>query len=206
MRKITLFITVLTVLVCLNGCSDTGNKTDATIPESGVLTITFDYEKQSGHASNQFAVWIEDMDGNYVKTLYATRYTANGGYKNRPDSIFLWVEKSELASMEKSDVDALTSATPKEGALSYVWDLTDKNGDEVTPGEYRFFVEGSLRWKNRVLYTGVVDISGTAVTVQGEAEYIYESSNGQPVLTAEASENNMVNGVTASWEPKVHAD
>ena len=66
---------------------------------TGEVIITFDYEKQSGSASNQFAVWIEDMDGNYLNTLYATKWTANGGFKSRPDSIAMWVAKSDIASM-----------------------------------------------------------------------------------------------------------
>ena len=43
------------------------NSTEPDAPEavSGEVIITFDYERQSGSASNQYAVWIEDMDGNY---------------------------------------------------------------------------------------------------------------------------------------------
>ena len=173
-------------------------------PESGAFTITFDYVKQTGTASNQFAVWIEDMDGNLVRTLYATGFTANGGYKNRPDSIPLWVEKSGLAAMTKADVDTVTGATPRQGALSYEWDLTDKNGAVVPSGEYKFFVEGSLRWKNRVVYTGVVDIGGGAATVNGEAEYSYASSGGQPALSGDSPENAMISGVTAEWKPAAY--
>ena len=84
-----------------------------------MLTVEFNYEKISGSASNQFAVWIEDMNGKYINTLYATRWTANGGYKNRPDSIALWVEKSNLESMSKAEVDAIAGATPSAGSVSY---------------------------------------------------------------------------------------
>jgi hypothetical protein len=37
-------------------------------------------------ASNQFAFWIEDMDGYYVDVLYVTRYTSPEGYGQRPNS------------------------------------------------------------------------------------------------------------------------
>ena len=200
MRKIPLLAAVLS-LALLCACSGGESNAEPPIPKSGELTIIFDYEKQSGHASNQFAVWIEDMDGNLIKTLYATKFTAHGGYKNRPDSLSLWVENSGLASMPKADVDAVSGATPKAGALSYAWDLTDQSGGAVTSGEYKFFVEGSLRWKNRVLYSGVVDVSGSAATVQGNAEYIYEGSDGQPALSEDAVENGMIGAVTAVWEP-----
>jgi rhodanese-related sulfurtransferase len=161
------------------------------------LNITFDYARQSGSASNQFAVWIEDMDGKLVKTLYATRYTANGGYKVRPDSISLWVEKSGLESLSKEEVDAFTSATPRAGSLSYTWDLTDSDGNTVEPGEYQVFIEGSLRWKNRVLFSGVVDTSGGTPKI--EAQYLYEGSNGQPALTEDSTENGMISNAAAVW-------
>ena len=165
----------------------------------GLAVISFDYKKQSGYASNQFAVWIEDMDGHFIKTLYATNYTAKGGYKNRPDSIALWVEKSGLASMDKPD--AAAGATPKAGTLSYEWDLTSADGGAVAPGEYRFFVEGSLRWKNRVIYSGVIKTGGGAAEITAGAEFIREASDGQPALTDGSPENAMIGAVTASFTP-----
>jgi len=36
---------------------------DATGLQGPVVIMSFDYEKQSGYASNQFAVWIEDLMG-----------------------------------------------------------------------------------------------------------------------------------------------
>ena len=166
---------------------------------SGQVIITFDYVKQSGAASNQFAVWIEDMYGNFVKTLFATRWTTNGGYKNRPDSIALWVERSGLASMTKAEIDAISGASPRTDALNFVWDLTDAKDNAVSPGAYRFFVEGTLRWKNYVLYSGVIEVGDAAVTVAAEAEYIYEASDKYAALTSDSPENAMIGAVTASF-------
>ena len=163
------------------------------------LVITFDFVSQSGYASNQFAVWIEDLEGNFVKTLYATRYTANGGYRNRPDSIPTWVRKSNLADMSKSEVDAITSATPRSGTLSYLWDMADKDGVPVPSGEYKFFVEGSLRWKNRVLYSGVVDIGSISTRIELELERFYEADSNQAALTSNSIENSMLSGVFANF-------
>ena len=168
---------------------------------SGELVITFDYQKQSGHASNQFAVWIEDEEGNIMRTLYVTRYTAGGGYADRPDSIPVWVHKSNLASMADEEVDMIAGATPKPGTLSYAWDLTDKNNSVITPGKYRFFVEGSLRWKNRVMYSGEIEIGGASVTTKAEAEWFYESGNNQQALSDDSPETSMIRAVTASFIP-----
>ena len=198
--KWILFIIVF-MLFTLSACTGDNKNLDTRTFDSGRLTIAFNYEKQSGSASNQWAVWIEDMYGNYVNTLYATRWTANGGYQTRPDSIKLWVEKSNLAAMNKSEVDAISSATPTNGSHSYVWNLTDKSGDTVQHGEYRFFVEGTLRWKNYVLYSGIINISNMPHMVTAEVEFIYEASDRYAALTGESPENNMIRNVTASFIP-----
>ena len=179
----------------------TSVKSDETLSLGGELTITFDYEKISGWATNQFAVWIEDTDGNYINTLYATKWTANGGYKSRPDSIKIWVKKSGVDSMQKSAVDAISGATPKAGKLSYSWDLTYSNGETVPQGEYMFFVEGTLRWQNHVVYSGVIEIGDNAVTVTAEAEYFFEESGDNPALNEDSLEVAMISGVVAVFEP-----
>jgi hypothetical protein len=181
---------------------DNSVEPDAPEAVSGEVVITFDYERQSGSASNQFATWIEDMDGNYINTLYATQWTAKGGYKNRPDSIALWVEKSGIKAMPDYYVDAISGATPKSsGSQSYTWDLKDINGDMVTPGEYKFFVVGTLRWKNYVLYSGAIEIGDAPVTVQAGAEYVYEASDRQAALTGDSPEIKMIGAVTARYNP-----
>lgn len=228
MKNLTIAVVALLMVFGLSACSS-GNDTSsdpspapaessAPAPESGdsiesesemssvestgEVIVEFDFEKQSGHASNQFAVWVEDVNGNLIKTLYATKYTANGGYKDRPDSIHRWVAKSELATMDKSQVDAITSATPKQGPVSYTWDLTDMNGDKIQPGEYVVFVEGSLRWRNSVLFSGNIEVGDSPVTVQASSEYYYESADGQDALTSDSPENSMLQDVTIRFIPE----
>jgi hypothetical protein len=105
--------------------------------------------------------------------------------------------------MEKPEVDAIAGATPKAGAQTYTWDLTDTDGNTVPPGEYWFIVEGSLRWKNRVLYSGVINIGGEATTAEALAEYTYEVSDDQPALSSESIENDMITAVKADFAPAV---
>jgi hypothetical protein len=157
------------------------------------VTVSFDYARQPGSASNQFAVWIEDTAGGYVKTLYATRYTANGGYERRPDSIPIWVAKS--------GVDAVTSATPEAGPLSYAWDLTDKDGNTVPQGAYKVFVEGTLRWKNQVLYSGVIDLAKGAASMDLAPEFAFAGADSQPALTTDSPEASMIANVKAAFAP-----
>jgi len=123
--------------------------------------VSFDFNRQGGVASNQFAVWIEDAQGRYVRTLYATRWTAAGGWRRRESSVPQWVRQSGLAGRNQAHVDALAGPTPRTGAVSHAWDGRNYAGQAVPPGEYRVFVEGSLRWENRVVYTAVIRLGET---------------------------------------------
>jgi hypothetical protein len=63
------------------------------------LEISFTCDNLLMVASNQYAIWIEDMDGNYIDTLYVTRYTAGEGYRRRPKSIRNWVAAANPRDM-----------------------------------------------------------------------------------------------------------
>ncbi|MCX7795300.1 MAG: DUF2271 domain-containing protein [bacterium] len=121
----------------------------------GLLEISFDFKRQGTIASNQFAVWIEDEKGKLVKTLYVSRFTAKGGYLFRKDCLPIWVEKAKPSSLPPEAIDAITGATPSTGPRKYTWDGKDENGNYVPSGKYRFCIEATLYWTNRVLYSGV---------------------------------------------------
>ena len=196
--KKTILLSVICVLALMAACGQPAAKEDQSA-QNGQMTISFDYAAQEGYASNQFAVWVENTDGAVVKTLYATRFAAKGGYEKRPDAIPVWVERSGVAQMD--NVDAITSATPKSGALQYSWDLTNDAGERVPNGTYRYFVEGTLRWKNHVLYTGEITLGGEATSSQASAEYAYVASDDSPALTDDSPEHSMITNVTAVFTP-----
>jgi len=101
----------------------------------------------------------------------------------------------------KAEVDTITGATPRAGSLSYTWDLTGADGAAVLQGEYMFFVEGTLRWRNFVLYSGIIEIGNNPVIVHADAEYTYESSGRNNALTVNSPENDMIGLVTATFTP-----
>jgi len=156
--------------------------------QANKVEVSFTYTKQSGFASNQFAVWIEDAQGHHVKTLYATKFTAAGGWQKREYSLPLWVKQSNLAKMNKAQVDAITSSTPKSGDLRYVWDGTDGTGKAVPAGEYRIIVEASLRNENSVIYTAVIKL-GEKGKVTAQARYTGTST----------AERGMIGPVTVTY-------
>jgi flagellar hook assembly protein FlgD len=76
--------------------------------------------------------------------------------------------------MPKRDIDAITSATPRTGTQSYRWDGTDRNGNRLAAGEYRIFLEATLRGENRVLYSASVTLGsgqGSNIEAQVRTEY-----------------------------------
>ena len=81
-------ICVIGMVVMLSGCREVPPE-QASTPETqkNQVTVSFDFKRVNSHGTNQFAVWIENQSGEYVKTLTATKFTADGGYKRRPTSI-----------------------------------------------------------------------------------------------------------------------
>ena len=152
--------------------------------DSPSVKVTFPYIRQNGIASNQFAVWIEDANGQFIKTLYATRYTARGGYAVRKDSIPTWVKRANAVNTPKEELDAVSGATPMSGTLTYIWDCTGKDGKSVPPGKYKVFVEGTLRWKSRVLYSGTITVGKNADTVRAQPQYSVKSDQHGNMLGA----------------------
>jgi hypothetical protein len=166
-----------------------------TLYAQNAVEVSFVFTRQSGAASNQYAVWVEDAAGAVVKTLYATQYTARGGWKVRAQSIPLWVKKSGVASMSKASLDAITAATPRAGTVVYTWDGTDTSGKKAPRGEYRVVIEGSLRWGGRVVYTAVVS-ENAAGQIAVETRYY----DGETELTDSGIplEKNMISSVSVS--------
>jgi len=82
----------------------------------------------------QTAVWIEDRDGNFVKTIYVSGFS--GHVKEKEVRLPKWANSSKFV-----DVDAVTGASINVGHHIYVWDLKDSLGRRVTAGEYVVKVE-----------------------------------------------------------------
>ena len=76
--------------------------------------------------ASQCAVWLEDANGNYVRTLYVTQRASKrnwivGPKAGRPESLPVWYHAAHYESVKgapgNSDVDAVTAATPKGGVV-----------------------------------------------------------------------------------------
>jgi len=138
MYRYSIFIIILILAGCASQRSmDEEQKVIRTSPENNIrmLEIQFVAGEEFNHPS--FAIWTEDLYGNYIETLYVTQYVAKGkfafgeiepgkwknepGEARRPATLPYWAHKRNIQapdglyvpSPETEVPDALTSATPK---------------------------------------------------------------------------------------------
>ena len=124
------------------------------------VELSFNYQKQSGAGSNQWAVWIENAEGKVVRTLTVTSFTSKGrggrrGYTFRPTCVPTWVKNAKAEEMTDEQIDAVTGATPSQsGVQTYTWDFKDAAGKDVPVGDYKICFEATLYFNSILLYTG----------------------------------------------------
>ena len=92
------------------------------------LAIGFDTELEP-----QTAVWIEDEDGQFIKTLYVSGFSGHVGATQ--------IVLPEWAEASNFETDATTGASIAAGWHQYTWDLTDHDGNQVNEGTYTVNVE-----------------------------------------------------------------
>jgi len=175
-------LSMVLVLVCICGCS---------IPfvadqeASGTVDITYVLNYTPTSEKNQIGVWIEDNDGNYVKSLYVTPHAANGKWRERPDMLSEWARKSDWKNASSADVDAVSRITQAVGPQTVVWDLTDKLGAPVSTGIYIYKIEGFRSGTNCVLWRGRIDVGGNGSTSVAEAIYTHSDAAEKGLLLEE---------------------
>jgi hypothetical protein len=163
----------ITPLTVADGQTQTGRR----------LEISMSYDNLLLVASNQYAFWIEDMEGNYIDTLYVTRYTAGEGYRRRPQSIPKWVSSAEPGNMHSSEIDAISGATPKPGNYTVYWDFMDGKGELVTSSQYRYFIEGTMYMNDDVLYSGIITMGEESWEEYPRPEYSVPGSEYKSMLS-----------------------
>jgi hypothetical protein len=153
-------ILILAILLSVIAVAQSSNKA-----AKSTLEVSFNYQRQSGPGSNQYAVWIENEKGEFVKTLFVTSYTTKGrarggeqpkrGYIVRPACVPTWVKTSKAEEKTDVQLDAVTGATPQSGGLqTFTWDFTDEQGKPVPQGTYKVKVEATLFFESDIIYTG----------------------------------------------------
>ena len=133
--------------------------------KANTLEVSFNYQRQQGPGSNQYAVWIENEKGEVVKTLFVTSFTTKGrtrgneqpmrGYIKRPACVPTWVKSARANDLTDQQLDAVTGATPQtSGTRIFIWDFKDQQGKTVQKGIYKVFVEATLFNASTITYSG----------------------------------------------------
>ena len=154
-------ILILAILLSVIAMAQSSKKA----AKASTLEVSFNYQRQAGPGSNQYAVWIENENGGFVKTLFVTSYTAKGrarggeqpkrGYIVRPACVPTWVKTSKAEEKTDVQLDAVTGATPQSGVQTFTWDFTDEQGKVVPQGTYKVKVEATLIFDSDIVYTGI---------------------------------------------------
>ena len=152
------------------------------------LEISFDYQRQAGPGSNQYAVWIENEKGDVVKTLFVTSYTTKGrarggeqpkrGYIVRPACVPTWVKTVKADEKTDQQLDAVTGATPQAGGTqTFTWDFTDEQGKTVPQGNYKVIVEATLFFDSDIIYSGTFSTKDKAGDIKlADSDIIYSGT------------------------------
>lgn len=167
LQKILLFATIMLSVVSISNGKDklkSINKVIQTnVGEKGI-NIEILFIKDIAFKDPTFAFWVEDSLGNYIETLYVTKYLATGTYKHarlgegeplskrgparRPSSLPYWLHKRNiradgityLPTPDNPVPDAITGATPKN---SFVLQTVCKS---KLPKKFRLLMEINQPW------------------------------------------------------------
>ena len=185
-------MTIIIAAILLGLPSMVGQKKNAS--KATTLEVTFNYQKQDGPGSNQYAVWIENEKGEMVKTLFVTSYTTKGrtrgneqpmrGYIKRPACVPTWVKTAKADDLTDQQLDAFTGATPKvSGIQTFTWDFTDQQGKAVRKGTYRVKVEATLFNASTITYTGTFNTNDKPGSIKLTSQLTEQDEKHKDMVT-----------------------
>jgi hypothetical protein len=152
------------------------------------------FTKGKGHNHPTFAIWVEDLEGNLIETLFVTQYFAkgifryadanDGTWKNeageslRPAALPYWSHKRNIVSRdslyvptpESSVPDAITGATP-EGSFIL---RTSMSKQEI--GSFRILMEINQTWDWNAYWTNNKYPNDKDYKSSAQPSVVYEAS------------------------------
>jgi hypothetical protein len=170
--KYLIFLILLAMFSCITQKVSETEVVELTTNAGGKgNNLILEFAKGPAHNNPSMAVWAEDLEGNYIETLYVTQYVATGRYgygelapgnwsnkpgeARRPATLPYWAHKRGvkapdglyIPSTENPLPDALTSATPK-GNFRLHTALS-----EIKSGQFRILLEINQPWDSNKFWT-----------------------------------------------------
>lgn len=183
MKTRFILLTVLSALMVMPSMAQSNSK------KASEVELSFNYQKQAGAGSNQYAVWIENSDGKVVRTLIVTSFTSKGrggrrGYTFRPTCVPTWVKNAKAEDMTDEQIDAVTGATPSQsGEQTYTWDFKDDQGKDVPAGDYKICFEATLYFNSVIFYTGTFSTKDKAGEIKLTSTLTEEDEQHKNMIT-----------------------
>ena len=165
----------LILVLFLFSCATNKNISDeklviSSTPKEIQTNLDIEFYKGKAHNHPSFAIWIEDLNGNYVETLFVTRFVASGkfnygeiepgkwknepGEVRRPATLPYWAHKRNIKaddglfipSPETAVPDAISGATP-------IANFSIKTGTKIKTGKFRVLMEINQAWDSNKFWS-----------------------------------------------------
>lgn len=158
-------------VLLLNNCaplSARSSKAKFTVIQSNIdrrgTELSLEFHKGPAHNHPSFAIWLEDLEGNFIQTLFTTRYVATGIYDYgelesgkwkpepgeavRPATLPYWSHQCgqqtgkipDLPSPQNPLPDAISGATPSADFILHT------KSDQILPRRFRVLLEINQPW------------------------------------------------------------
>lgn len=127
-------------------------------------------KKEKVNPSYCMAIWLETLDGAYVKTLYASDWLAYGGY-SLEGVCPIWVAQSDWVNNADELPDAISGATPHAGAMEMRFPWKKK---ELPSGRYTCRIEVHLTADYNEIYSGEIEFGKASNRSEAKVDYYPE--------------------------------
>lgn len=170
MRLLSVFLLVIATFLIMCDTTDSSSSPSLEIKliaDGPVFYTDGNYSKgKEANLKTHFAIWIEDINGNYIKTLKLNSGTGKAKITtdtvtnisdttNKLTTLSTWDSKSKASTTFSGqlnsdkifiELDGLTAASlacheNAEATETATWDFTDKDGNAVAEGTYKFVAE-----------------------------------------------------------------
>lgn len=180
MQKIRFILMILAAIFVgvLNSCTPAYKQertTAISIIQSNIdaqgTRLSLEFYKGRAHNHPSFAIWLEDLEGNFIQTIFTTRYVATGIYGHgelesgkwkpepgeavRPATLPYWAHKRgqlsdkipDLPSPKNPLADAISGATPSADFI------LQTKADKILPRRFRVLLEINQAWDSNRYWT-----------------------------------------------------
>jgi hypothetical protein len=163
---------IISILFLTGACSAGSLKTRNQVPEEKTALATniagkgqeivVDLTKGKSFYYPLFAIWLEDMDGKYIQTLYVARSVATGIFeygkqeknkwirapKRAPQTLPYWAHKRGITASDGLYMPDASTAVPDaySGATPVTGFILTSNADSPLPDKFKVMLEINQNW------------------------------------------------------------